>query len=116
MAKCKHKMGLLSLRTCGQEATTRCQKCNIAICYEHAVQTDTGPLCFECAADTGQDAEETNDGMRRVHRRRSYYRSSGYDPYWHHHHYDSFDRNSQGDASGESDSDGVIDADDFQDS
>ena len=128
MAKCKHKMGLLSLRTCGLEAATRCQQCNIAICHEHMVLAGDAGLCFECAAEARHDPKEGHDGLRQVYRRRSYYDAYGYNPFWYHHHYSSFDQNVQDeaihgfdqsvqdDASHDSASDEVIDANDFQDS
>ena len=117
MRTCKHKMGLLSLRRCGNEAITQCVVCNLPICQEHMQSTDRGPHCLDCYVQLNPNQVDSDERLGRVHDRRSYYHGMGYHPHhWYaHHHYNDFDRSHQTDEHGVTD-DELIDSDDFQDS
>lgn len=117
MRTCKHKMGLLSLRRCGNEAVTQCVVCNLPICQEHMQSTDRGAYCLECYVESNPDRADSEGRLGRIFHRRSSYHSLGYHPHhWHaRHHYDDFDRSRQSDEDGVV-GDEMIDSDDFQDS
>ena len=122
MATCRHKVGLLSLRDCGEMAVSQCTDCNRPVCQKHRkMVTKEGKgevLCIECYLQQVSEEKAINAGIDREYRRRSFYRSTGYRPYYYGHYrryrhddYDYFDRETEAEYGAAED---VMDAEDFQ--
>lgn len=83
MSECKHKLGLLTLRDCGNEVEVICAKCGKPVCSEHFVVREEQRICLECVAgDPGSRrlwADESPD-MIRERERAKYYNDYGYNP------------------------------------
>ena len=74
------KVGLLSLRDCSRSAGEVCALCRRPVCKKHLKQAEKGPTCHECL---GMDPNHADRGYTRgVRRRRQYYRSYGYAPFY----------------------------------
>ncbi len=144
MATCKHKVGLLTLRDCKKPAVLKCKLCNRPVCQKHRKKYRLGGqihfICKECYLNEVEDEKVLQRDMDREYRRRSYYRDTGYRPYYyghshhryrhddymyfddHHHHHHGHDRDDDHDEEHEApevemdDMDDDMDADDFQDS
>lgn len=118
MAKCKHIIGFLFLRDCGNESYVQCSSCNRPVCDEHTKHSGTSVVCPECYL--GQSSgNRDDDEFRRRNRHRSHYRKFGYAPYHHYHDndYNTFDKKSMDqNTANSSDVDDAIEADAFLDS
>ncbi|MFC1849820.1 hypothetical protein ACFL27_06390 [candidate division CSSED10-310 bacterium] len=118
MARCRHKIGFLSLRDCGNPVVGLCSQCNRPVCDKHQKAIEQGPVCFECYAQDMSEDEITGD-MARLHHRRHYYHSTGYYPYYYGHsrrYGDDDYRYFDSDVESELGHDEDIDPEDFQDS
>ncbi|MGA1871506.1 MAG: hypothetical protein ACMUJM_23510 [bacterium] len=91
---CLAKVGLLTLRECGESMETHCALCNRPICKEHMITTQSKLMCPECAF------RQKTGSRRRAYRgpsnRHRYYESYGYQPvyYGHDHYYNDYDSRS----------------------
>ena len=81
--KCKVKKGLLFLNDCGQTATEHCSKCSRPVCKNHIINTSTGLLCPECAAEDDRLARKPR--VSRFRMRNMLHSSHGYLPYYYGH-------------------------------
>ncbi len=123
MATCRHRVGLLSLKDCGEPAVSQCTNCNRPVCQKHRkMVTGEGKddvVCVECSLEQVSEKTALSEDMDREYHRRSFYRNTGYRPYYYGHYrsygsddYRSFDR----EADAEFDVEDQLDAEDFQDS
>ena len=122
MATCRHKVGLLSLRDCGEPTISKCSLCNRPVCEKHqkTVSDVEGAICVECYLQRVDRERAVHEDMGRYYHRRSMYRSSGYHPYYYghsrhykHDHYRDFDRAADTEYDAAED---IMDVGDFQDS
>ncbi len=118
MSVCRHKMGFLSLRSCGIRAANQCGMCNRPICDKHSHPHEGNTVCPECYVEKGPEESEGQAGMDSEYRRRRIYHETGYYGYYgstymyDDHDYETFDRG----ADYSVDEREEIEADDFQDS
>jgi len=118
MARCRHKIGLLSLRDCGNPVVGLCVDCNRPVCDKHMKDTDRGTVCLECFTQNLEDQEMSGEAAR-VYHRRTYYHSTGYYPYYYGHslrYGDDDYRYFDAEPASNIDHDQDIDPEDFQDS
>lgn len=119
--KCKHKLGLLSLRDCKAPAVSKCEICGRPVCQEHQktllIDQKDSVLCVECYLERTSEPDTS-----REYQRRSLYGSTGYLPYYYGHShqygqddYEYFDREAES-AFAVEEADDIMEADDFQDS
>lgn len=47
---CEYIVGFISRRVCGEEPTSQCQSCGIAVCQRHGLSTEEGYYCRKCLA------------------------------------------------------------------
>jgi hypothetical protein len=82
MSKCKHKHGLLTLRECGRETSTRCTSCGKPICDAHCVDYLGRLVCHDCKAGPLGDGSGGDAQTRQAFRRNDYYEAVGYVPFF----------------------------------
>jgi len=77
------KTGLLFLRDCGSMMINNCVACGRPVCRNHAIDSDQGIVCPECAAPKKNLREEP--AVRNSAHRQDYYSRYGYAPYYYGH-------------------------------
>ncbi len=121
VSMCKHKVGLLSLRDCGDQAVSKCNLCNRPVCEKHqkTLSDAEEAICIECYLQRVDGERAVREDAGQYYYRRRVYHSSGYRPYYYghsrhykHDHYRDFDHT----AEGEIETEDQLDPDDFQDS
>ncbi len=122
MSGCKYKIGLFSLRDCGEPIVGHCASCDRPVCGRHAKAEEAGLICPECyvAQRNGQDWDDDDDASE-VRYRRTIYHGSGFSGFYHGHgssryEHDEYMAFENGAEDQGFDDEGDISPGDFQDS
>lgn len=127
MARCRHKLGLLSLRDCGIEQETNCSECGKPVCKNHYRTHEEKPFCIECylkIKKNSKDIDQDND-LQQERIRNSYYHQYAFIPFYRTGYYNDYDDDYESDYESfdsdiddeiEYEYDDDIEIDDFQDS
>ncbi len=75
---CRMKVGLLVLRTCGEEAVDTCSTCGRPICPKHRIKQSGLVQCLDCALDGPMESESPR--LWQAYERRVRYRAARYHP------------------------------------
>ncbi|KJR40436.1 hypothetical protein MCHI_003658 [Candidatus Magnetoovum chiemensis] len=82
MAKCKHKIGFLSLRDCRNPVNALCGLCNKPVCSKHYKVHNDNIVCFDCLVSQSSEDEIKRYGIEREYRRHQTYNDTGFFPYY----------------------------------
>jgi hypothetical protein len=86
MGPCLIRTGFLTLRDCGNSASTLCTTCSRPACATHLSASSGFTLCLECAAgqQVGQESADVGESETYddawAYRYRSHYYNRGYQP------------------------------------